>query len=65
MTSPKDAEKIQSVRGLLSVAQENTKKGMQGKAGNAQKEAKAVKNVLQFVLGREPNQDEVDLAQAV
>jgi hypothetical protein len=53
-----ESEKIESLRTLLSLVVENTKREMQGKKSQSDKEEKAVFKHLTTVLGREPEMNE-------
>lgn len=53
-----ESEKIESLRTLLSLVVENTKREMQGKKSQSDREQKAVFKHLTTVLGREPEMNE-------
>jgi len=58
-----ESEKIENLRQLLSLVVENTKREMQGKRGQADKEAKLIERHVQCLLGRAANPAELALAK--
>jgi hypothetical protein len=57
-----ERNRIESLRELLSIVVTNTKRDMQGKTTQAEREEKRMKAHLTFLLGREPSKAELEAA---
>jgi hypothetical protein len=51
--------KINSLKSLLDLVVENTKKEFRGRAGNTEKEQRLLTNHMEILLGRKPKQEEL------
>ena len=58
MQANTESQKIEAFRTFLSLVVENTKREMQGKKSQSEKEAKAAFKNLTLILGREPTMNE-------
>lgn len=56
-------DKIEDLRGLLGTVVSNTKAAMSGKEEKSAREQRAIRRVLKHLLGREPEEAEMQLAQ--